>query len=120
MVASFNLKFHSRVPRAEREWERPNAETKPRRMVSTAGRRLCRMCRDDGSLCGPPKSDETFHRPIRPGIHYGKFEEDCPQGFEMTVESLSGDKTPAAERPLKPENAKSAKAGRRLHHRPGR
>ena len=42
------------------------------------------------------------------GIHYGKFEEDCPQGFEMTVEeAFLATKTPAErERLLKPENAK--------------
>jgi hypothetical protein len=42
------------------------------------------------------------------GIHYGKFEEDCPQGFEMTVEeAFLASKTPAErERLLLPENAK--------------
>src|SRR5579872_7201672 len=42
------------------------------------------------------------------GIHYGKFEEDCPSGFDKTVEELYLDtKTPAErERLLRPENAK--------------
>src|SRR5688572_16928179 len=41
------------------------------------------------------------------GIHYGKFEEDCPQGFEMTVEeAFLATQTPAErERLLRPENA---------------
>jgi hypothetical protein len=42
------------------------------------------------------------------GIHYGKFEEDCPQGFEMTVEeAFLATQTPAErERLLRPENAR--------------
>jgi hypothetical protein len=42
------------------------------------------------------------------GIHYGKFEEECPQGFEMTVEeAYLASKTPEErERLLRPENAK--------------
>jgi hypothetical protein len=41
------------------------------------------------------------------GIHYGKFEEECPQGFEMTVEeAFLASKTPVErERLLRPENA---------------
>ena len=42
------------------------------------------------------------------GVHYGKFEEDCPQGFDMTVEeAYLATKTPAErERLLRPENAR--------------
>ena len=42
------------------------------------------------------------------GIHYGKVEDECPQGLEMTVEeAFLASKTPAErERLLKPENAK--------------
>jgi hypothetical protein len=42
------------------------------------------------------------------GIHYGKFEQDCPTGYDKTVEELYLDtKSPAErERLLKPENAK--------------
>jgi hypothetical protein len=41
------------------------------------------------------------------GIHYGKFEEDCPQGFEMTLEeSYLASLTPAQkEWMLRPENS---------------
>ncbi|HWW84351.1 MAG TPA: hypothetical protein VNZ26_12150 [Vicinamibacterales bacterium] len=47
------------------------------------------------------------------GIHYGKFEEDCPQGFEMTVEeAFLATKTPEErERLLRPENAKEYAKG---------
>lgn len=47
------------------------------------------------------------------GIHYGQFEEDCPQGFEMTVEeAFLATKTPAErERLLRPENAKEYAQG---------
>ena len=42
------------------------------------------------------------------GIHYGKFEEDCPQGFEMTVEEayLATKTSQERERLLRPENVK--------------
>jgi len=42
------------------------------------------------------------------GMHYGKFEEECPQGFEMTVEeAYLASKTPEERaRLLRPENAK--------------
>src|SRR5262245_57020883 len=42
------------------------------------------------------------------GVHYGKFEEDCPDGFDKTVEELYlATKTPAErERLLRPENAR--------------
>src|SRR5687768_4355389 len=41
------------------------------------------------------------------GIHFGKFEEDCPQGFELTLEeSYLASLTPAQkEWMLRPENA---------------
>ena len=41
------------------------------------------------------------------GVHYGKFEEECPQGFEMTLEeSYLASLTPAErEWMLRPENA---------------
>src|SRR5262249_50227973 len=47
------------------------------------------------------------------GIHYGKTEEECPQGFEMTVEDVYlATKTPEErERLLKPENAKEYASG---------
>jgi hypothetical protein len=47
------------------------------------------------------------------GIHYGKFEENCPLGFEMTVEeAYLATKTPAErERLLRPENAKEYAKG---------
>ena len=47
------------------------------------------------------------------GIHYGKFEEDCPQGFEMTVEeAFLATKSPQErERLLRPENAKEYAKG---------
>jgi hypothetical protein len=47
------------------------------------------------------------------GIHYGKFEEDCPQGFEMTVEeAFLATKSPEErERLLRPENAKEYAKG---------
>ncbi len=42
------------------------------------------------------------------GFHYGKFEEDCPKGFEATVEEEFVQSLSPAERErlLKPENAK--------------
>src|SRR5688572_8262153 len=42
------------------------------------------------------------------GIHYGRFEEDCPQGFEMTVEEafLATQTAAEQERLLRPENAR--------------
>src|SRR5579862_3823662 len=42
------------------------------------------------------------------GIYYGKFEEDCPQGFEMTVEQayLATKPPEERERLLRPENAR--------------
>ena len=42
------------------------------------------------------------------GIHYGKFEEDCPKNFELTVEEefLASLSPAERERLLKPENAK--------------
>src|SRR5262245_2342163 len=42
------------------------------------------------------------------GIHYGKFEEECPAGFEMTVEEgyLATKTAEERERLLRPENAK--------------
>jgi hypothetical protein len=47
------------------------------------------------------------------GVHYGKFEDECPQGFEMTVEDgYLATKTPAErERLLRPENAKEYATG---------
>ena len=47
------------------------------------------------------------------GVHYGKFEEDCPQGFEMTVEeAYLALKTPEErERLLRPENAREYAQG---------
>jgi hypothetical protein len=47
------------------------------------------------------------------GIHYGPFEEDCPLGFEKTVEeAYLATKTPAErERLLRPENAKEYARG---------
>lgn len=47
------------------------------------------------------------------GIHYGKFEEDCPLGFEMTVEEafLATKMPEERERLLKPENAKEYAKG---------
>src|SRR5437868_2184280 len=41
------------------------------------------------------------------GVHYGKFEEDCPQGFEKTVEEAYLDTKTSQERErlLRPENA---------------
>src|SRR5438876_5228468 len=42
------------------------------------------------------------------GIHYGKFEDDCPAGFELTVEEeyLATLSPAERERMLRPENAK--------------
>jgi hypothetical protein len=47
------------------------------------------------------------------GIYYGKFEQDCPQGFEMTVEeAFLATKSPEErERLLRPENAKEYAKG---------
>jgi hypothetical protein len=51
------------------------------------------------------------------GIHYGTFEEDCPKGFEMTVEeAFLATKTPEErERLLRPENAKEYAKGWKDH-----
>jgi hypothetical protein len=47
------------------------------------------------------------------GVHYGEFKDECPQGFEMTVEDgYLATKSPAErERLLKPENAKEYASG---------
>ena len=47
------------------------------------------------------------------GIHYGQFEEDCPKGFEMTVEeAFLATKSPQErERLLRPENSKEYAKG---------
>src|SRR4029077_1253066 len=47
------------------------------------------------------------------GIHYGKFEEDCPQGFDMTVEEayLATKSAQERERLTRPENAKEYASG---------
>ena len=87
--------------------------TRAAAILTTLG--LAMVLTDGSTFRAAPQGQSRAFLIVRSdlGIHYGTFEEDCPQGFEMTVEeAYLATKTPEErERLLRPENAREYASG---------